>query len=174
MFYIEEVGDVTQKLPEYVTAQCISVDCAMGSGVVLAFRKVFPGLKASCMNYIDMAKSNTSKMTTDGLSSQFINERGMYVPYRHKDTSGVIYNMFTKERYWFKAGKGITYDDYLLNLKESLQFVRDMMIQYNETKLAIPKIGSGRDKCQWKDVSSIIIEVFMGTDIEIVICDYFE
>lgn len=48
MRIIYEYGDVTKKYPEYVQAQCISEDCVMGSGVVIAYRKIFPGLKDEC------------------------------------------------------------------------------------------------------------------------------
>ncbi|WP_097006941.1 hypothetical protein [Lacrimispora amygdalina] len=174
MIYKMIYKDVTKALPDYVTAQCISNDCAMGSGVVLAFRKVFPGLKAACINYIDIAKKDVSKITADGTDCRFVNNRGIYIPYRHKDDAGVVYNMFTKDRYWHKAGKGITYESYLANLKDSLEAIRCMMIQNNETKLAMPKIASGRDKCKWEDVELIIKEVFMDTDFEIIICDYTE
>lgn len=165
--------DVTKMLPEYVTAQCISNDCAMGAGVVLAFRRVFPGLKAASMNYMEIAKNDASKLTENGPTSMFKNDRGVYAPYRHKDEEiGVVYNMFTKDRYWQKAGKGISYEDYLNNLKESLQYVKSAMMQNNETKLAMPKIGCGLDRCKWEDVKRIICEVFEDTDFEIVICEY--
>lgn len=173
MEYREIYEDVTKMLPEYVTAHCISNDCAMGAGVVLAFRRIFPGLKTACMNYMEIAKNDTSRLSENGPISTFVNERGLYVPYRHKDEEvGVVYNMFTKERYWYKAGKGITYEDYIENLKESLQFVRSSMIQNHETKLAMPKIGCGLDRCKWEDVKAIIFDVFESTDIEVVICKY--
>lgn len=160
-------------LPEYVTAHCISNDCAMGAGVVLAFRDVFPGLKAACMNYINVAAHDTLKITSDGCASRFVNERGIYMPYRHKDGEvGIVYNMFTKDRYWHKAGKGMTYETYLLNLKESLQSIKAMMIQNQETKLAMPMIGCGLDKCKWEDVRVVIFEVFNNTDFDITICEY--
>lgn len=47
-----EYGDVTKKYPEYVQAQCISEDCVMGSGVVIAYRRIFPGLKEKCIEYV--------------------------------------------------------------------------------------------------------------------------
>ena len=125
------------------------------------------------MNYMEIAKNDTSRLSENGPISTFVNERGLYVPYRHKDEEvGVVYNMFTKERYWYKAGKGITYEDYIENLKESLQFVRSSMIQNHETKLAMPKIGCGLDRCKWEDVKAIIFDVFESTDIEVVICKY--
>lgn len=173
MIFKEIYEDVTSLLPEYVTAHCISNDCAMGAGVVLAFRRVFPGLKAACINYIDIARNDTSKLTDKGPASIFRNERGLYVPYRHVDSEiGVVYNMFTKDRYWHKAGKGMTYETYIKNLYESLEYVRDFMIQHGETKLAMPKIGCGLDHCRWEDIKEIIIDVFGNTEFDIVICNY--
>ena len=156
MVYKEEVKDVISTMPEYVTAHCISEDCAMGAGVVMAFRKAFPGLKASCIEYVN----NFERAYQDSI----------FVPYRHVDKGHVVYNMFTKERYWYHAGKGISYEKYLENLKDSLGYVKAMMIQHNENKLAMPKIGSGLDRCKWEDVKNIIIDVFSETDIEILIC----
>lgn len=52
-----EYGDVTKKYPEYVQAQCISEDCVMGSGVVIAYRRIFPGLKEKCIELCKMGKN---------------------------------------------------------------------------------------------------------------------
>ena len=38
-------------------------------------------------------------------------------------------------------------------------------------KMAMPKIGSGRDRLNWSVVYNIINEVFEDMDIEIVICE---
>lgn len=156
MIYKEESRDVISTMPEYVTAHCISEDCAMGAGVVLAFRKAFPGLKAACMEYVN----DSEKAYMDDI----------YVPYRHTDGKKVVYNMFTKERYWYHAGKGISYEKYLENLKSSLEYVKALMIHNKENKLALPKIGAGLDRCRWEDVKNVIQEVFSDTDIEVLVC----
>lgn len=41
MRIIYKYGHVTKKYPEYVQAQCISEDCVIESGVVIAYRKIF-------------------------------------------------------------------------------------------------------------------------------------
>ena len=50
-----------------------------------------------------------------------------------------------------------------------------MMKEYMElldiTKLAMPKIGCGRDRLSWGEVYEIICEVFEDTDVTIVICE---
>ncbi len=144
MIYKEEYCDVTEKVSEYVTAQCISENCAMGEGVVLAFRKKFPGLKAACMEYIENIRTHNL--------TEYLSDNNLYVPYRHIDGRRVLYNMFTKKKYWYKAGKGMTYNQYLQNLEDSLFMVKAMMIANHEQKLAIPRIGCGLDCCQWSDV----------------------
>lgn len=173
MNYYEEYGDVTKKLPEYVSAHCISEDCAMGSGVVLAYRSIFPGLKAACVNYVEMAKQDMSKIVNGTPKSIFYDD-GVLAPYRHTDEAGVVYNMFTKKKYWFHAGKGMTYEEYLFNLRKSLELVKLAMIRNHESKIAMPMIASKRDRCDWKDVKDIINEVFKDTDIEICICIFEE
>lgn len=168
MIYKEEYCDVTEKVTEkvseYVTAQCISEDCAMGEGVVLAFRKKFPGLKAACMEYIENIRTHNL--------TEYLSDNNLYVPYRHIDGRRVLYNMFTKKKYWYKAGKGMTYNQYLQNLEDSLFMVKAMMIANHEQKLAMPRIGCGLDCCQWSDVKKIILKVFSDTDFEILICYY--
>lgn len=174
MIYYEEYGDVIKKMPEFVSAHCISEDCAMGSGVVLAYRKAFPGLKAACINYVEIAKNDKSNEAGGVPKSVFYDEDGILAPYRHLDEAGVVYNMFTKQKYWFHAGKGISYEEYMKNLRSSLELVRISMMKYGEKKLAMPKIASKRDRCDWKDVSKTIQEVFADTDFEICICEYEE
>jgi O-acetyl-ADP-ribose deacetylase (regulator of RNase III) len=159
MKYEEIYKDVTKALPEYVTAQCISNDCAMGAGVALAFRKAFPGLKEACQEYMK--------------EPIWIDDPKIPKPYRHEDKEvGVVYNMFTKPRYWLKAGKGISYEEYINHLKVSLIHVKEMMKEHGENKLAMPLIGAGLDRCKWSDVKSVIHEVFEDTDINVLICHY--
>ena len=38
------------------------------------------------------------------------------------------------------------------------------------SKLAMPKIGCGLDKLDWKDVKQQIMYCFQDTDIEILVC----
>ena len=172
MTYQEIYGDVTKTMPEYVTAHCISEDCAMGAGVVVAFRKVFPGLKAACMEYAKTAISDCSAFHGDRPTSMFVMPGGSLAPYRHHDEGKTVYNMFTKKRYYQKAGKGIPYETYLKNLEESLSMVRQMMVYHGEKKIAMPRIGSGLDKCRWEDVKKIILNVFQDTEIDILICNF--
>lgn len=172
MIYKEEYADVTTKMPEYVTAHCISEDCAMGAGVVLAFRKTFPGLKAACMEYMEMVRNSVSPYADHENRNSFVTSDYTVYPYRHVDAGKTVYNMFTKKNYWHKAGKGISYEDYMKHLKESLEMVKKSMIVKSEKKLAMPRIGSGLDRCKWEDVKETILEVFKDTDFEVLICEF--
>ena len=90
MIYKEEYADVTTKMPEYVTAHCISEDCAMGAGVVLAFRKAFPGLKAACMEYMEMVRNSVSPNADHENRNSFVTSDYTVYPYRHVDAGKTV------------------------------------------------------------------------------------
>ena len=73
-----------------------------------------------------------------------------------------VYNLVTKG----KVHECPTYD----NLRKALIDMRDMMVERQQLKLAMPKIGCGLDGLDWNIVRAIIKEVFEDTDIEILIC----
>lgn len=159
MKLVYEYKNVIETLGEYVNAQCISEDCGMGAGVVVAYNKEMPNLKSSCKKYME---------------NPVRNEKGLVLPYLYKLGNKEIYNMFTKEKYWHNAYRCMTYKEYLRRLRVSLEFIRDDMLKRGKDKLAMPKIGSGRDKLEWSDVEALLFEVFNGSDIEILVCEYKE
>ena len=73
-----------------------------------------------------------------------------------------VYNLVTKG----KVYEHPTYD----NLRKALIDMRDMMVERQQLKLAMPKIGCGLDGLDWNIVRAIIKEVFEDIDIEILIC----
>lgn len=75
---------------------------------------------------------------------------------------GEIFNLVTKERYWEKP----TYD----TLIQSLQAMKLLAKSNKIKRIAIPKIGCGLDKLEWKVVREIIKATFWETDIEILVC----
>lgn len=168
MKYKEIICDVTTKMPEYVTAHCISEDCAMGAGVVMAFRKVFPYLKEACKSYVKEVKGEYSKLHYK--DKGYLSADKVLPPYRYTDNSKTVYNLFTKKLYWHNARKKMTYEQYKRNLEISLCALRDDMISRGEAKLAMPKICTGLDRCMWIDVKEIIYKVFSESEIEICIC----
>lgn len=170
-----EYGDVTKKYPEYVQAQCISEDCVMGSGVVIAYRKLFPGLKEMCKAYVSgVQKAMAAHAGSQEERLRYQTRNGSLRPYRVVHNGKVIYNMFTKKMVWMHAGRGITTQRYLENMQQSLEVVCQEMMKHGEQKLAISKIGCGRDRCEWEDVELILKKVFGETDIEICVCEYDE
>lgn len=154
MKYFETHKDITTvDRKKYVIAHCISADCAMGAGVVVPIKKTHKELKSSCMNY---SLSKKGKVLGEA--------------YRFEDEIGIVYNMFTKKNVMHKAGIGMTVEDYHNNIRKSLKDIKEQMNIHNEKFLALPLIGCGLDLCSWDDIHEIIIEIFQGSDINILIC----
>ena len=74
-----------------------------------------------------------------------------------------VFNLVTKPKYYHKP----RYE----SVKEALEVMKEIMVNLDATKLAMPKIGCGLDRLQWDDVYDIICEVFEDTDVEILICE---
>jgi O-acetyl-ADP-ribose deacetylase (regulator of RNase III) len=140
-------------MDEYVLAHCVSLDFAMGAGIAKEFTNVFSCIKEYC-------KLVAKKDHVDV---------GTALRYQSKD-EGIVYNLITKEKYWQKVEKHFTQDEYLENLKLCLVDMIDQMEENNETKLAIPKLGCGLDRCNWDDVKKVIEDVFKGSNIEVLVC----
>lgn len=78
-----------------------------------------------------------------------------------KDNDRFIYYLVTKSHSYKKP----TYEDLLLSLKA----MKRHMIKENVRKLAIPRIGCGLDRLQWKKVRKQLLNVFANVDMEIVV-----
>jgi len=73
-----------------------------------------------------------------------------------------VFNLITKEHYYNKP----TYD----TLEQSLISMLFLIKSNNVKNIAMPKIGCGLDKLEWKKVRGIIKDVFMDEDVNIVVC----
>lgn len=73
-----------------------------------------------------------------------------------------VYNLVTK-RFCFQKPT-------LESMKKALCELHDAVIADKVSKLAMPKIGCGLDRLDWKDVESLIKTVFNDVDIEILVC----
>lgn len=73
-----------------------------------------------------------------------------------------VFNLVTKAKFFQKP----TYE----SLTEALEMLRDKIISLQITKLAIPMIGCGLDRLKWSRVKNIIENVFVDTDIDIIVC----
>lgn len=74
-----------------------------------------------------------------------------------------VFNLVTKPKCYHKP----RYEA----LREALEVMKEIMVNLDINKLAMPKIGCGLDRLQWDDVYDIICEVFEDTDVEILICE---
>lgn len=144
---------LTVKRDNSVIAHAISVDTAMGAGVVVPIKKAHPNLKNECSKY---SKVNSGNVI--GTAFRFVDE------------TGTVYNLFTKKHVVQKAGIGMTYEDYIKNLKDSLIDLRKQMVINGEHNLAMPQVGCGLDRCKWEDVEEVIIDTFKETDFIILVC----
>ena len=70
-----------------------------------------------------------------------------------------VFNLITKDKYWHKP----TYD----SMRASLLKMKNIVIEKDVKKIAMPKIGCGLDKLAWSHVKKQLQEVFKDTDVEI-------
>ena len=146
--------DITTISSDFLICHCISADAAMGAGVALALTRRFPAMKAevkACLNAMSA------------------NQVGQVILYVDDTTYAAVANMVTKTHYWDKSStmpQGV----YLNNLRECLTTVKLVLLSRGSTKLAMPKIGCGLDRCDWNDVLQLINDVFCDSDIEITVC----
>lgn len=153
MKYEEKRADVTGLSNDYVICHCISTDCAMGAGVVVPIKKKHIGVKPACQEYV----------------KEMTREKSLGTSFRYEDEKGVCYNMFSKFSVRDNA-YNLPDGEYLKNLKSCLHDLRNQMVFRREKYLAMPKIGSGLDRCNWEDVKTIVKEVFSDTDITVLVC----
>ena len=77
---------------------------------------------------------------------------------------GRVFNLITKKRSVDKP----TYD----TLHKALLIMKTQLIEYNVTKLAMPRIGCGLDRLSWSLVKRQIISIFDEVNnLEIIICN---
>ena len=74
-----------------------------------------------------------------------------------------VFNLVTKPKCYHKP----RYEA----IEAALETMKDIMEMNAITKLAMPKIGCGLDRCDWDEVYDIICAVFEDTDVEILICE---
>lgn len=75
---------------------------------------------------------------------------------------GRVFNLVTKARYFHKP----TY----LTMRQALVSLRAQCQEQGIKQLAIPTLGSGLDKLNWEQVRTIIQNVFVDLDIELIVC----
>lgn len=143
MKYNEQKGDLFDLDNKYALAHCISLDCAMGAGIAVAFDQKFKSMKRELIKVI---KDNDYDYP---VTLCYVAGPGM----RN------VFNLITKKYYYNKP----TYEDILECIKQMKVYCELYDIKY----LAMPKIGCGLDKLKWDNVKEIIKEEFADLDIEI-------
>ncbi|CAG7826786.1 unnamed protein product [Allacma fusca] len=148
VFTLEEIEeDLLVCFPEYALAHCVSADFEMSAGVAKQITRKFgskddlKGRGASVWEIVEIKK-------TGKLSGKKVENYVLY--------------MVTKERYNHKP----TERDFLITLKNLVVKCKEL----NIGKLAIPRLGCGRDKLNWDLVRHSIIEFFKKSHITVRVC----
>lgn len=145
MTYSEENKDLFTVSEDYNLAHCISADFGMGKGIVVEFNKRF-----------DLKRKLQSKYP------DYLNQ------YTHKRISGdcllegKVFSLITKERYFNKPT--------IITMRLALEKMKQICLENDIKKIAMPVIGCGLDRLNWNDVSEQIKSVFTDTDVEILVC----
>lgn len=142
MTLAEKNGDIFAAPQGYYLAHCISGDFALCYGISKKFDDVYNMRYKLFQNYP-------------------FNCGGRYNYIGKALLVDNVFNLITKARCFHKT----TYD----SLYEALVDMKKLCEVFNITKLAMPRIGLGRDGLRWSNVKDIISGVFEDTSIDIVI-----
>lgn len=143
MKYNEQKGDLFDLDKKYALAHCISLDCAMGAGIAVAFDRKFKGMKKELMKVIKDNDYNYPITLTYIAGPEMRN----------------VFNLITKKFYYNKP----TYE----TITECIKQMKFYCELYDIKYLAIPKIGCGLDKLEWNKVKGVVLKEFEDLDIEI-------
>ena len=141
----EVQGDLFQQLGKQSIAHCVSADMHMNGGVAKVFREKL-GRKRDLLNQV----CDISRTRSPIGSVATLNHKGKFIFY-----------MITKPIYW----KYPTME----SLKECLVTLKQLCVQYDVKKLAMPRIGCGLDRLKWQEVSKELDSVFGETDIQVTV-----
>lgn len=142
----EEQRDLFTVPTDYTLVHCISADLAMGAGIAKEFAR--RGVKAELQR-----KYQDDVEVGDCLVS-------------NATDWDIEFNLVTKEKYWQKP----TYETMKMALEDAKYMCEEVISHGYTMKLAMPHIGCGLDKLEWSKVKAIIEEVFVDTDVEILVC----
>jgi len=78
--------------------------------------------------------------------------------------TGRVFNLITKKDSWRKP----SYASLELALREMRRLVQENGVK----KIAMPRIGCGLDRLEWKHVNQMLVAAFAGTDVEIIVCTW--
>lgn len=75
---------------------------------------------------------------------------------------GKVFNLITKERYFHKPT--------IITMRLALEKMKQICLENDIKKIAMPVIGCGLDRLNWTDVSEQIKSIFTDTDVDILVC----
>ena len=148
MTYREEKRDLFTVGNDYYLAHCISADFKLGAGIAVEFNKRF-----NCRQRLFEMYPASRTPYWDKLQDRF---KGLCV------ITDPVYNLITKRNYWNKPT--------LATMKNALFWMKEDCEIRKIDKLAMPMIGCGLDKLHWEDVSALIKETFIDTNVGILVC----
>ncbi|KAK3912481.1 ADP-ribose glycohydrolase OARD1 [Frankliniella fusca] len=129
-------------LPEsYALAHCVGSDFIMSSGIAVKFRKKY-------RNVPELLDQNKNP--------------GQVAFIKIAKSEQYIYYLVTK---LCSTGKP-KWEDF----EKSVTEWRDLCLEHKISKIAIPKIGCGRDLLDWNRVLNLLNQQFSNTGIEITVC----
>lgn len=143
MIYKEYVGNLFN-YNNYTYVQCISADFKMGAGISLEFNKRF-NIKNDLINKYN----NALKLWEQQLN------KGMCVYCNN------VLNLITKKYYYHKP----TYN----NMYNALVQMKNLILQKNINKIAMPTIGCGLDKLEWNKIKAMLFNIYRDMNIEIIV-----
>ena len=142
MKFTEIEMDLFDVPKHYALAQCISADAVMGVGIAVEFSKRWTNMRYTLQ---DM---NLYVGDVIGYNETF-NQQG-------------VLNLVTKVNYNDKPKRR--------DFNKAVSQLAELCVKYNITHLAMPRMGSGKDKLSWNKSREWIKHAFRDTDVEILVC----
>lgn len=144
MRYRKVNGDLFNTRNRFALAHCIGRDLLLGAGIALQFRRKFPDM----IKYLNEHKPDNYPSVIEWTGE------------RH------VYNLVTKDSSYGKP----TREDF----EAALYQLKELIVRDNVEALAIPLIGSYRDRLDWNITEQFILKLFSDTDLDIVVCIFPE
>ena len=146
MIYDEKIKDIFKVKNVDLVAQCIAQDAHMGAGIAVMFDRRYPNMKST----IQKRKPN--------LCDVFLWNEGR----EDKSNRPPVANLITKP----SSFRPPTYD----NFKTTIEGLRNLIIEKEYKTIAIPMIGAGLDRLNWKtQVLPCLFENLYDLDIELTV-----
>lgn len=146
MIYDEKIKDIFKVKNVDVVAHCIAQDAHMGAGIAVMFDKRYPEMKQG------------AKKASVDIGDIYLWNLGREI----KSNRPPVANLITKASSFDKP----TYEDF----NRTIACLRQLIIDCKFKTIAIPMIGAGLDKLNWKtQVLPCLFENLYDLDIELTV-----